>query len=76
MDGEIDKDYRLLKYDFQNLKGLIFGINTSNDEKVKIFEIIQKKCVEHQRKDFEFYQAYYCNIKKNLEFKKLNIQLI
>ena len=39
MDGEIDKKYRILKYDFQNMQGLIFGINTTNEDKIKIFEI-------------------------------------
>ena len=73
IDGEIDKEYRILKYDFQNMQGLIFGINTTNEDKVKIFEIIQKKCAEYKRKDFEFYQAYYCNTNKNIQFKKLNI---
>lgn len=73
-DGEIDnKDDRKLKYDFNNLKGLIFGINTTDEDKVKIFEIIQKKCVENKRNDFELFQAYYCNINKNIQFKKLNI---
>jgi len=73
IDGEIDKEYRILKYDFQNMRGLIFGINTTDEDKVKIFEIIQKKCAEYKRKDFEFYQAYYCNTNKNIQFKKLNI---
>ena len=41
IDGEIDKEYRILKYDFQNMRGLIFGINTTYEDKVKIFEIIQ-----------------------------------
>lgn len=73
MDGEIDKEYRVLKYDFQNLHGLIFGINTSDEDKVKIFEIIQKKCIENKQKDFKFFQAYYCNANKNIQFRKLNI---
>lgn len=73
MDGEIDKKYRILKYDFQNMQGLIFGINTTNEDKIKIFEIIQKKCAEYKRKDFEFYQAYYCNTNKNIQFKKFRI---
>lgn len=73
IDGEIDKEYRILKYDFQNMRGLIFGINTTNEDKIKIFEIIQKKCAEYKRKDFELFQAYYCNTNKNIQFKKLNI---
>lgn len=76
IDGEIDKEYRILKYDFQNMRGLIFGINTTDEDKVKIFEIIQKKCAEYKRKDFEFYQAYYCNTNKNIQFKKLNIGIV
>lgn len=76
MDGEIDKQYRLLQYDFKNLKGLVFGINTLDNEKVEIFKIIQKKCIEYQRKDFELYQAYYCSFNKNIQFKKLNIPLM
>jgi len=75
IDGEIDQKYRVLKYDFQNLHGLIFGINTTDEDKIKIFEIVQKKCAEYKRKDFEFYQAYYCNTNKNIQFKKLNISI-
>ena len=48
-------------------------VRLMNEDKVKIFEIIQKKCAEYKRKDFEFYQAYYCNTNKNIQFKKLNI---
>ena len=55
------------------MRGLIFGINTTDEDKVKIFEIIQKKCAEYKRKDFEFYQAYYSNTNKNIQFKKHNI---
>lgn len=73
IDGEIDKQYRVLKYDFQNLYGLIFGINTTDEDKIKIFDTIQKKCLEHKRKDFELFQAYYCNTNKNIQFRKLNI---
>ncbi len=71
MDGEIDDTYRLLKYDFYNLKGLIFGIKTTREEKLKIIEIIQKKCVESNRDNFEFYQADYCHINKNIQHRKL-----
>ncbi|MBN1840022.1 MAG: DUF2971 domain-containing protein [Campylobacterales bacterium] len=76
MDGEIDETYRKLKYDFQNLKGLIFGINTPMNEKVKIFEIIKNKCIEYQRNNFEFYEAYYCNFNKNIQFKKIDINFV
>lgn len=76
MDGEMDKTYRKLKYDFQNMKGLIFGINTSMADKTKIFEIIKTKCLEYQRNSFEFYEAYYCNFNKNIQFKKIGINFM
>jgi hypothetical protein len=49
-----------LKYDFRSLKGIIFGIRTSSDEKLKIMKIIKRKMHENNRDNFEFYQAYYC----------------
>jgi hypothetical protein len=54
-----DGSRRKLKYDFADLRGIIFGINTSDDDKLKIIRIIKQKCLEANRKDFEFYQAFY-----------------
>ena len=50
---------RALKYDFNSLKGIIFGIKASDDHRLKIIEIIQKKCEKYKRTDFKFYQALY-----------------
>lgn len=52
-----DISSRKLKYDFQCLKGIIFGMRTTPQDKLKIISVIQKLCNEHNRKDFEFYQA-------------------
>ena len=49
---------RTLKYDFRSLKGIIFGINTFDEHRLRIIEIIQKK-EDYGRTDFKFYQAYY-----------------
>ena len=57
--GEIEKTERTLKYEFDSLKGIIFGIKTSNEDKSKIIKIIEKKCQEEKRKEFLFFQAYY-----------------
>ena len=54
-----DKRQRTLTYDFNSLKGIIFGINISDSDKLKIVEIIEKKCRTNNRTDFRFYQAYY-----------------
>ena len=48
-----------LTYDFNSLKGIIFGIRASDEEILKAIKIIQKKCEEHDRTDFKFYKAEY-----------------
>ncbi|MDI7774670.1 DUF2971 domain-containing protein [Asticcacaulis sp. EMRT-3] len=47
-------------YDFNDLEGIIFGINTPADKKLAIMRIIERKCVQDRREGFEFSQAYYC----------------
>ena len=58
--GDLPKQHRQLKDDFASLRGIIFGINTPDAEKLKIIEIIREKCRKHDRGDFKFFQAYYC----------------
>ncbi len=50
---------RTLTYDFSSLKGIIFGISTSDEDKFEIMNTVGKKCLENNRTDFEFFQAYY-----------------
>lgn len=54
-----EKDRRILTYDFSSLKGIIFGINTKEEDKLKVIKIIEKKCLKNNIDDFKFYQAYY-----------------
>lgn len=64
---------RKLKYDFNDLEGIIFGIKTSTSDKIKIIEIINQKCEEHNRTDFHLYQAYYSKENGNIKYEKLNL---
>lgn len=59
--GDLDEDSRALTYDFSSLKGIIFGTRTPDTEKLKIIEILSKKCHENDRNEFELFQAYYCH---------------
>ena len=52
-----DKESRKFYYDFSSLKGIAFGVNTSEEDKIKIIDIMTKKCKEENRTDFKFYQA-------------------
>ena len=46
-------------YDFNLLKGIIFGLKAADLFKIEVIKIITKKCEELGRKDFKFYQATY-----------------
>jgi len=50
---------RKLTYEFADLEGIIFGMNTPEEKKFAIVKIIQEKCKKEGRTDFKFYQAYY-----------------
>ena len=56
-----EKDDRKLTYDFDALKGVIFGIRTSIEDKSKIFDLIEKKkkCDGNNQTDFKYFEAYY-----------------
>ena len=54
-----EKEDRKLTYHFSDLEGIIFGIRTPLEAKVRIINIIAAKCKENKRGSFEFSQAVY-----------------
>lgn len=71
-----DKDTRTLRYNFTSLRGIIFGIKTTEQNKYKILKIIREKCKQHNRTDFEFYQAYYESKTDSIQKYRLNLSLV
>lgn len=72
------KENRVLNYNFKSLKGIIFGMKTTDHNKKRIFEIVRKKCMENNVNDFKFYQSYYCHVDnciKKVEMVFLNSKL-
>ncbi|MFI0429212.1 DUF2971 domain-containing protein [Mariniflexile sp. HMF6888] len=63
---------RKLRYDFNDLESITFGIKTSNSSKFEIIKIIENKCKENNRKRFDFFQAYYSKKSGQIESFKLN----
>lgn len=59
LDIFLDVSNRRCRYNFKSLKGIIFGIKTSESDKIKIIDIISKKCSMYGIKDFKIYQAYF-----------------
>lgn len=64
---------RKLKYNFEDLEAIIFGMNTPKEDQFKIIDIIKNKCKENNRAFFDFYKANSSNGK--IQIKKLNINI-
>ena len=74
-DWEYEQEYRLIlrsrwsrldeqknrtrAYNFNSLKGIVFGIKTSDEDRIRIIEIVERKCKDNNRTNFKFFQAYY-----------------
>ena len=56
---DLDEVDRKGTYDFSSLIGIVFGVRTRDSEKIKVIDIIGRKCAKYDRKTFEFYQAYF-----------------
>ena len=70
---ELSESERLWSYDFESLRGIIWGIKTSDNDKLKIIEIVREKCLEINRADFKFYQAFYSPHDGTIQKRELSI---
>ena len=68
-----NKADRKFKYNFNDLNGIIFGINTSREDKLKIIKIIESKCLKENRKDFKFYQAFHSFHKGIIDYSEISL---
>ncbi|MBC2405469.1 DUF2971 domain-containing protein [Pseudomonas sp. WS 5106] len=66
-----DNELRKLRYDFNSLEGIIFGINTTMENKIKIISKIESLCAKHKRSNFSFYQARYNEDSREISHDKL-----
>jgi hypothetical protein len=62
-----DKSRRKLRYRFEDLSGIIFGMNTPLEDILAIVRIIEPKSREAGRKEFEFSQASYSPENRKIE---------
>jgi len=68
-----DQESRKLKYQFDDLVGIIFGIKTTTEDKLNIMRIIEQKCITEKRQNFEFLQAHYSPQSKRIEVIPLSL---
>ena len=66
---------RTLTYDFSALKGIIFGINTTDDDKIAIIDLIKQECKTAGRTQFDFRQAFYSWRTGRIETYPLNLDV-
>lgn len=66
-----DPKKRRLKYDFNSLDSIIFGIKTSLTDKFKLASIVEKLCETNQRDSFTFHQAYHDTQVKCIKYRPL-----
>ena len=61
LPGHFDekKESRTLAYDFNFLKGIIFGIRASDEDILRTIDIVRNKVLRTRRENFKLYQAYY-----------------
>lgn len=64
-------DSRNLRYNPKNLKGVVFGINTSEYDKKRVVEKLMRHAVEYE--DFTFYQAEYDEEKQSIRIHKKSL---
>ena len=64
-----------LTYDFSALRGIIFGMNTPEHDKVAVIDLIKQKCKAARRTDFDFRQAFYSWRTRQIESYPLNLDM-
>ncbi len=74
--GLTEPEHRKLKYKFNSLRGIVFGIRASDSSKLKIINMIREKCRKENRPDFAFYQAYYNPQTGDIGTHKMSISLL
>jgi hypothetical protein len=64
---------RTLDYKFEDLAGIVFGARTDREDKLRLMKIIDKKCGEARRSDFEFSEVRYVPQRAKFEVCPLDL---
>ena len=76
LEDSLKKQRRTLSYEFGSLKGVIFGIDCSDEDKIRVIEIVHRKCIESERTDFKLFQAYYSPMDGRIRRYEIGIDLV
>lgn len=64
---------RVLSYKFEDLSGIVFGARTDLEDKLRIMRIIDEKCAEARRSDFEFFEIRFIPETSTFIERKFNL---
>lgn len=73
LNENIPLEDRVLKYRFSDLDGVIFGINMTEADKIRVIKILHDICLKEKRFDLSFYQARYNNDTGKIDINKLSM---
>jgi hypothetical protein len=65
---------RVARYEFSDLEGIVFGLRTPLQARMRICKIIEDKCAAVGRDDFKFYQAYYSSTTGQVEHREMKLK--
>jgi hypothetical protein len=67
------REKRKLKYRFQDLAGIVFGVRTEIEDKLKVMRIIDEKCAREKRSDFKFFDIRYLHAESRFQLFPLDL---
>ncbi|GCL74917.1 hypothetical protein PN4B1_49030 [Paenibacillus naphthalenovorans] len=66
-----EPENRLLEYRFEDLESIIFGMKTPKESRQKIIDILNRKCKENERTNFDIYEMAFSPEKNELYPRKM-----
>ena len=73
LEPYLTDESRSLNYRFDDLAGIVFGVRTADADKVRIIKLIERKCREAGRTSFDFRQAVYSHMTRDIETVPLDL---
>jgi hypothetical protein len=71
--GRLKSESRILRYSFEQLVGIIFGMRTPVEEELRIIDVVDRQLQKHPDRTFEFHKASYSPTQSRFEILALTL---
>ena len=71
--GRLAPEARILRYDFKQLVGIIFGVRTPVEVQIEIMKVTDDKLQQSEDREFHFHKAWFSASAKRLEVRQMNL---